>query len=187
MNLKTKTVLLLAMLFAVCVGYGQDKSNPYGLEFPLDKEGNVEYKKVVNLPDTKKSELRKRCALWFAKEFKSSNDVIQNNSEDNILGKGFTKIYINTGFEKLPVDVHFTISVDFKENKYRYRINNITYQAQTGPKVSIQQYQKRIAKKKKRGKKVFGYTKQYVEKTNKEIHSMCMSLEKEMSTKDDDF
>ena len=137
MNLTTKTILSLAMLFAVCVSYSQDKSNPYGLEFPLDKEGNVEYKKVVQVPDTKKSELRKRCTLWFAKEFKSSNDVIQNNSEDNILGKGLTKIYINTGFESLQVDVHFTISVDFKDNRYRYRANNITYQAKTGPRVSL--------------------------------------------------
>lgn len=78
---------------------------------------NKEIVKVIELEDINKSTLYSNALSFFANNFKSANDVIQMKDESSgkVIGKGFIKD--GNDSRKL------TITIDVKDNKYRYAIN----------------------------------------------------------------
>lgn len=115
---------LLACLIAivyVCAlpAYGQSE----GITIPLNENKEVEYSEVIDMPNLSKTELYKRCKRWFAVAYKSAKDVIQSDSEDEVIGKGafdYSFVLNNYG---ATYSCTYTIVVNLKENKYRYKIS----------------------------------------------------------------
>lgn len=101
-------------------------------EFPK-KDGKIFFTEVVEVPDVEQSILHSRALEWFAKAFKSAQDVIQMNDKENgkIVGKGnFGDININVNLGLVPVEGHvnFTISIYFKEGKYKFEITDFYHE-----------------------------------------------------------
>src|SRR5665647_853674 len=83
-----------------------------------------QYSDVVEISNKTSDQLYSTAKEWFALTFKSSNDVIQldNPAEKKIIGKRVQQVeYI---VSKIPVfmNVYFTLTVQFKDNRYKYDI-----------------------------------------------------------------
>jgi hypothetical protein len=121
-----KTIILLVFLVNYYTSFAQDTLKIPDL--PLNSKGLVEYNEVFEVTGASATQLRNRCKKWFADYYKSSKDVIQSDTEENITGKGIFKSNINLGLMTYKlITTYHTISVDFKEGKYRVRIYNFSY------------------------------------------------------------
>lgn len=85
-----------------------------------------DYSDVIEIQNKNSTQLYNDALEWFALTFKSSNDVIQlkDPEEKKIIGKALKKIgyYIKKTY--VPMDMYFTLSVQFKDNRYKYMIQS---------------------------------------------------------------
>jgi hypothetical protein len=84
--------------------------------------------KIIDSDSTSKDVLYFRAMEWFSTTYKSASDVIQMNDKDQgiIIGKGAMKTYVKIlGTREYAGLVYYTIKLSFKDNKYRYEINNV--------------------------------------------------------------
>ncbi|AYQ31350.1 DUF4468 domain-containing protein [Runella sp. SP2] len=121
-KIKLFTCWLVVNLGGIVHSLAQDKY--YGI-MPVSEE-KVVYEEVVLVDSSSQVNLRKKAKIWFIDSYKSSKDVISLDEDDEIIGKGFFKTIMQGGFmNSYPVDVQHTISVQFKDGRYRYKISNI--------------------------------------------------------------
>src|SRR5690606_38614465 len=79
------------------------------------------------------SELFNGSRKWIASVFKSANNVIQAESESGgyIIVKGLSNLTITSTFKNTTVSsevpMYFTLSLDFKDNRYRYSFSDIYF------------------------------------------------------------
>lgn len=77
--------------------------------------------KVVDVDSVTTAEvLRAKARKWFVDTFKDANEVIQMDdaATNTIIGKGSTEFGAYAG-------IHFTISVECKHGRFRYRIYDV--------------------------------------------------------------
>ena len=92
-------------------------------------DAKVNYSEIVDIENAKKGVLYGKAKLWFANTFKSANNVIQLDDEQNgvILGKG---IFIKKD-AKLLTNIKqtwkFTIKIQVKDGKYKAELYDINY------------------------------------------------------------
>nr|WP_294948474.1 DUF4468 domain-containing protein [uncultured Mucilaginibacter sp.] len=114
-----KTLLPILFLFA-CLS-----ANAQKIELPL-KDSSIVYEEIIQLDSTYKKELiYKSVKTWFVNSFKNAKEVIQSEdfSSGRIIGKG--SLYIETSAvigQYFGRNCSFTIQVDIKDAKCRYRI-----------------------------------------------------------------
>jgi hypothetical protein len=108
------------------------KGNPI---VPIDSvTGKISYTGVV-IVDTSlnKQELFSRTREWFAKTYNSSTKVIQMEDKESgvIVGKALMQVYRKSlGSNYECGFINYTISVYFKDGRYKYEITDFYY---TGP------------------------------------------------------
>ena len=93
---------------------------------------NLTYTEIVPADSLSKDLLYSNARLWFVHAFNSANNVIQYDSKDDgkIIGKGnflfhgraFTSGTNSTG------PVNFTVTVEVKDNKYKYEITDFKHE-----------------------------------------------------------
>ncbi|WP_419803448.1 DUF4468 domain-containing protein [Mucilaginibacter sp.] len=111
---------ILAMVFFA--------SKSQNMQPPIDSTTHkITYQNIIHLAD-KKDVLYDKGLNWFAIAFKSSNDVIQIKDKENgkIVGK-----YLLQPYEPKFGFVSATVTLLFKENKYKYIITDLNYQGST--------------------------------------------------------
>jgi hypothetical protein len=110
------------------------------VSFSQESRTNWTFSEVVEVPNVTKDELYIRGKSWFAKTFKSANNVIQMDDKDagKIIGKGAIMIESNCticGASGIHTSnggpVSFTIEVSFKDNKFKYDITGLTHSAKS--------------------------------------------------------
>ncbi|WP_461491001.1 DUF4468 domain-containing protein [Pontibacter sp. HJ8] len=119
---------LILLLLALLPLFSFAQSTP-----PRDESGKIVYSEVVPVEGLSQQELYSRARAWFATTFNSANDVIQMDSkeEGTIIGNGITDLDIGNSKQK----VHFTLSLQFKDGRYKYEITNIAYQGNYNPSI----------------------------------------------------
>lgn len=117
--MKMKNVIVfLMMLLAPVVTSGQkiEKDSVSGI---------YTAKGVVQVDDVPKDKLYSRAMEWIALSYKSAQDVVQlSNKEDGkIICKGNfpVSLYMKSG------SVEHTLTLEFKDNRFRYRYTNFVY------------------------------------------------------------
>jgi hypothetical protein len=88
-------------------------------QLPIDSETKkFTYTEVVELNESK-NELYLRARSFFVKEYSNADAVIQMDDKDagRIMGKGFFEV---VWVMNQPRKIYHTITIDVKENKYRY-------------------------------------------------------------------
>ena len=96
---------------------------------PIDEETKkICYTQVVEVKGTM-NELYKRAIEWFNKQYKNPQDVTKVRDEENgkIQGVHRIKVYDidDKGAKTGGREITYTIYLDFKDNKYRYRITDL--------------------------------------------------------------
>lgn len=117
------TILSFFLLVSEC-----DSQN---YSFPTNENGEYEFSEVVTCSLSKQA-LYTNAKAWVTDMFKNPKAAIQLESEAS------GKIVVNGNYDKFTIKsveddysgfeyerVYFTITIDCKDNKYRYRINNI--------------------------------------------------------------
>jgi len=114
-----KNILLILWLLSVGTIYAQQKEP----SFPV-KDGKVFYEDIVDVKGATQDQLYQRCRAWFAKSFKSANDVLQLDTKDELIGKAIWTYSVYMGLGKANVDVEFMILVKIKEGRYMCQITD---------------------------------------------------------------
>jgi len=117
------------VLFMVSKISAQNSNLP---KFPIDNITNkITYLEVVYLDSTSnKQDLFLRAKEWFAKTFNSANNVIQmqDKKEGILIGKGSFEVFITSlGMKNGGNYFNFTLSVYFKDGRYKYEFTDFTY------------------------------------------------------------
>lgn len=102
---------------------------------PIDNDTKkITYSEVVYVDSSaNKQELYARAREWFAKAYKSSNNVIQMDDKESgkIVGKALMQVYhkalganYNSGY------INYTISVYVRDGRYRYEVTDFYHTGQ---------------------------------------------------------
>ena len=145
----------------------------------IDKK--VTYTNVIEVKETSQKELNNRAKSWFAKTFRSSQEVIQMNEDSQLIGKGFYTIRAGgTGLGGYDMQVWITITIQFKENRYRYLISDFIgkTEGQYATELPIENWNNKWKNQKSRDKR---NAKVYPE-VNIGVQKIIESLEKEMNS-----
>lgn len=124
-----KTKLLLSLLLAI---YGMVNAQD-SIILPIDSlTGKVIYTEIVKIDSLTKDELYLKGREWVANVFKSSMNVIQMDDKEGgkiickgqieIIGEGTWGMIGRLGY------LVFTITLNFKNERYRYEITNLSHQ-----------------------------------------------------------
>jgi len=118
-----KQLLYLLLLIATP---GIAQNNPLTGIMPL-LGNDVVYGKVVIADGVSKDELFNRAKRWVALTYKSANDVIQLSDKDagSLVAKGTILVpFPYNGFVKTDSYLNHTLTIDIKDGKYRYELND---------------------------------------------------------------
>lgn len=116
-----KEKLLFTILFLLSIRvFAQEVQLPINQETKL-----IEFTGLVTVDTTlTKNELYSKTKEWFAKSFKSANDVIQMDDKEAgiIIGKG------NFSDRKSCGIINFTLKVQVKDGRYKYWFSNFKHE-----------------------------------------------------------
>lgn len=166
----------VVLVMVAANAFGQQSAN-----LPVDDDSKlITYKKVVDLPGTTKTDLYNRAWMWAHSFYKNPGDVIRE--KDSVAGKMICKARFkikNQPDKKTQVqtdagDVQYTLTLDFKEGKYRYTLSNIGWQTKSA-----------FPAEKWMDKTSQSYTPDwdfYLQQTSENAKSILASLEKGMAT-----
>ncbi|MCX6302425.1 MAG: DUF4468 domain-containing protein [Bacteroidia bacterium] len=100
-------------------------------QWQLDENGYVTYPKVVDCPETDKTELYKRAMDYFADNYSDVNSVIQERDVVNgiIIGKGvFKKVQVHTSVLKNSiVDTWHILKVEVRDGRAKITLSLTQY------------------------------------------------------------
>ncbi len=146
------------------------------------KDGVIHYENVVEVDSATAKDLYNRCKVWVGKTFKSAKNVIQSDTEDEVVLDSWLPIYIKSLMSTSEQQCWFRLSISFKDGKFKYVLNKVFIET-TAMKVPADDWIKdsRCFNKKGEPKKALSgmsYRKQVVEGLN----GIVNSLEKAMKT-----
>lgn len=84
----------------------------------------VSFSKVYEVP-IKKAEINQKVKEWIALNFKDSKKVVQLDTADKSISKGYFTISFNSNNIPIQSKVYFAMEVAFKEGKYKLEITNL--------------------------------------------------------------
>ena len=121
-------LVLLATLGCAAFVYAGEEVQP----FPRDAGGDARFQEVVQVEGATAAQLYGRAKLWAAKAFSSAKDVVQldDSSGGRLVLKGSDEETFGLGDH---VWFHFTLTVEVKDGRYRWTIDQLQY---CGPKSS---------------------------------------------------
>ena len=127
-NAMRKSIILLFFLLSMILNCNSQNYN-----LPVDSTGNVVYQEVVNC-NISKNKLYANAQEWIAKTFGDYKKVIQFEDEANgkliLKGTSDVKHFIESHFAGMEIinkeKIRFTLTIECRENKYRYTMDNIS-------------------------------------------------------------
>ena len=102
----------------------------YAQDFPLDPKGGIVYQEVVEVDSMKKEQLYQNALKWI--QFLSQEDENLITRRDSIAGSIFIQssfiVYTQSGiFRKVSGKIHYSISLDVKNDKYRFNFSDFVF------------------------------------------------------------
>jgi hypothetical protein len=115
-----RTIAMLLVLGAATVASAAGPAKP----FPRDDKGIVRFQEVVPVEGATVAELHTRAKLWAARAFKSAKDAIQ--LDDAQAGRLILRGSHQDVFGGVtPVWYLFTLTVESKEGRYRWTLDQV--------------------------------------------------------------
>ena len=179
----TKIILtILAFAISTVTSVAQSK-------LPIDEDTKlITFNKVVEVAGTNKTDLYNRGFAWANKFYKNPADVIRE--KDAVAGKMVCKARFKlmnepdkTGLQTNAGDVMYTLTLDFKEGKFRYKLTEINWQ-----QLSYYPAEKWMNKNDQKWLPVWDfYLKQVDENANKIIADFSKAISEAPKVKKDDW
>lgn len=94
----------------------------------------ISYSEVVYVENVSADELFIRGQTWFAKTYSDSKSVLQMADNNVLVGKAAEGFNIDGGFVlgSITVRITYDISVECRDGRYKYIINNIVVKSRSG-------------------------------------------------------
>ncbi|MDJ0367282.1 DUF4468 domain-containing protein [Hymenobacter sp. H14-R3] len=122
----SKLLLLLTTLFCSFSALAQKSADVAVTDFPI-KEDKLYYEGVVDAaPTAKQLDLYRTGRTWFVDTYVDAKEVLQldDKADGKMMGKGRYKYSFVNGINISQVLMRFTLALDVKDGKYRYRMYN---------------------------------------------------------------
>lgn len=120
-----KSLFTIALCFLELGSFAQRQL----FKFNLSPDSSITYESTVLLDSSYKAQLLyKTTKTWFVNAFSNSKQVIQSEDVNSgrIIGKGILTIPASVHLQRIiGANCNFTIQVDVKDGKYRYKVFNI--------------------------------------------------------------
>lgn len=149
------------------------------VDFPRNEAGQVEYSEVVSVDSVSADVLYGLCKKWFAKYYVSSQNVIQSDSKNNVVGKAVMNLKYVFGSMSTDIYFNYVVDISIKEGKYKYVIGDFS---PVGAGSLDNLIENAKSSKNKNSKKANEYVLEQI-KTN--VASIISSLKASMKAKDD--
>ncbi|MBZ5590131.1 MAG: DUF4468 domain-containing protein [Acidobacteriia bacterium] len=118
--------LFLVMCTLAAVALAKDEAQP----FPRDAAGHARFQEVVQVEGVSTTDLYNRAKFWAAKEFVSAKNVIQ--LDDPALGRLVLKGSLQETYGMTDkVWFNFTLTVEAKDGRYRWTLDQLEYVGNT--------------------------------------------------------
>ena len=188
-----KTFLALFALSFCCIlsatkSYAQKDTS--GLNMPF-KDGTLIYQDVVSTPNIIKSDLYKNAKQWFVDTFNNSKFVIQSEDkeEGKIVGKGIIYATHKALIGASQLSTTITIQVECKDDRYRYKIYDMSLESETIGIFSPNHLVDGILGKPLNGRSTYTkkVSREILSSIDTETDMLILSLKKYMVTKIEDF
>jgi len=148
------------------------------IPFPVDENNEIKISKVVDVDLTKES-LFSNCRDWIAKTFGDYKKVLQFEDKDagKVIIKGVSnvKYKIQTSFLGIDLSnseqIRYTITIECKDSKYRYTIDNIILLLNLGGEIEEHSLFYRVNRIKESNEKVLLLENELVELKKKDTSS----------------
>lgn len=122
----SKLLLLLTTLFCSFSALAQKADAIAVTDFPI-KDDKLYYEGVVDVaPTAKQLDLYRTGRTWFVDTYVDAKEVLQldDKADGKMMGKGRYKYSFINGINVSQVLMRFTLALDVKDGKYRYRMYN---------------------------------------------------------------
>lgn len=195
-NQRNCILLLLVSLFLSL----NVKSQPSYPELPIDSITNkITYTDVVHTDSTLlTADLFTLARIWFAETFRTSGAVIQMEDKQSgvLIGKAEIPIlYKALGVTHDLQNVLFTLSIYFKDGRYKYEVTDFIYQQQSpSPLIEINDipfeyiyFNKDLGARKYNKKTRESFTNQLDTQINAILNDLKTSMKKKNSSVDSDW
>ena len=129
-------ILMVGNFFMGCM--------PPKLAVPLTKEQMSH--QIIFDTDKSNDEVFDVSLEWMAKTFVSSKAVIEYKDKPSgkIIGKGYITMITEVPGMSVPIEYHFTLSIEVKENRFRLYFENFKTGTQKVPMMGIYQTEVKI-------------------------------------------
>jgi hypothetical protein len=120
----SRLFLLLTTLFCSFAALAQKPVESTTTEFPT-KDGQLYYEGVVDVaPTAKQADLYCAGRTWFVDTYVGAKEVLQldDKADGKMIGKGGHQYSFVIGITISQIFMRFTLALDVKDGKYRYRI-----------------------------------------------------------------
>lgn len=160
-----KTLLVVIGLVMACNVNGQIK------------DGQLFYEQIDSLPGMTQTEIYKRSKSWIVSAFKDAKQVIQIDTDGEIVGKGNLDCTYYVLGTAIPCRCYFTIKLNSKDGKHRVQIYDFSGHRYTGNQP--------IDFEKLLNKPNGAENKKILAQINGQITEMLLALKTELVKKDD--
>jgi hypothetical protein len=156
-------------------------------KFPVDTVNQlIAYTEVINVDNTTTKELHSRAMHWSKKSFANFAEVFKEAQSDDskIVLKTKTETFgQKNGLKVVTAIVYYTITISFKDGKYKYIINKLMVDAPTP--FGIEKWTK-IQKEHPDKEKIYSNLKQVDTLIKKQIAELKKVMEKAEQEKNDE-
>lgn len=91
-------------------------------------DNDLEYKGIIEAVEYDSVKLKELSIKWINKYFKDSE--LKVNEKNKIVKKGSYTLSIRYLYTKIPEEIFYDLTLEFKNGKFRYVINNFTLVSQ---------------------------------------------------------
>lgn len=154
-------------------------------KFPFNEKGEIVYSEVVNIKGADKTDLYRKATIFFADDMLSTGNIVQLDDKENgiIIGKGFLTIPIQNKKMSIPVNLHFTIKVEARDDRYRYEVYSLRYETKATSFTAEELFAKeKSAEYKKAKKNARDIADQYLDRTVTVVDNIVSTLKEYMSS-----
>ncbi len=163
MKIKLTLLITAAVLLFSCAA-------PGSLNLPKDANGNYEYQGIITVDDKTKDELHESAKEWIVLNFRSANDVIQLDDQENgqLIAKGYYGIMM-MGMER---QIYHTLRLESRDGRFRYTVNDFEYYTPGQQRMSLERTT---------------LSQQQGEKIDERVKNTIASLQKALNTESEDW
>jgi len=171
-----KKIFLLVVLFTLN-SIAQEK-----FEFPLNENGQIIFTEVIPAEGKTKDDLYANSKMFFVNTYKVTQEKLKQNKETYLVTDNqYSIMTVKMNGSDVKVKLFYTITIQSKDNKYKYEIKNIFTKTEVSETPLEKMFDKAAMEKVAQKPKLKENVTAYYAAINAEIETIKSNIKKEMA------